>query len=69
MKPADQQLCAAGCITLKSLKYIMLQLLHVPMPCQQLAVRLPATAEFRSLATEDEAQTLTELAIEVQPAT
>jgi hypothetical protein len=59
----------AGCISLRSLKYIISQLHNVPMHCQQVYVRSPATADVRSLATEDDAQTLTDLAIEVRPAT
>ena len=58
----------AGCITLKSLKYILSRLHDVPMPRQHVSVRSPAAEQVRSLDTEDDAQTLTELAIEVHPA-
>ena len=59
--------CGAGCITLKSLKYILSRLHDVPMPWQHVSVRSPATTDVRSLDAEDDAQTLTELAIEVHP--
>ena len=60
--------CGAGCITLKSLKYILSRLHDVPMPWQHVSVRSPAAADERSLDAEDDAQTLTELEIEVHPA-
>ena len=60
--------CGAGCITLKSLKYILSRLHDVPMPWQHVSVRSPAAAHERSLDAEDDAQTLTELEIEVHPA-